>query len=140
MLKEKDGTWLTLQELCNKINVHPETISLDLLNAWADDCCFHRFDHFNSKYNPFGEPLLRTVFLKTDNDMKGKYLAEITQELLTDLIECKYQFAEYRLSIYGRSMSEWDTLAGWVMDNNLVGLISNFEKNLQSKILKITPF
>lgn len=40
---------------------------------------FHRFDKFNLKYNPVGESRLRTIFLKTDNDIKGRYLAEITK-------------------------------------------------------------
>jgi hypothetical protein len=26
----------------------------------------------------------------------------------------KYQMAEYRISIYGRRLAEWDTLASWV--------------------------
>lgn len=31
----------------------------------------------------------------------------------------KYQMAEYRISIYGRSEDEWDKLAAWVVDNKL---------------------
>ena len=55
--------------------------------------------------------------MKTDNLLKGKYLAELTQgelvganprleltysELITDLEQSKYQQSEWRLSIYGR--------------------------------------
>jgi len=40
---------------------------------------FHRFDRFNDRYNPTGSSRLREIFLKTDNLLKGKYLAEITQ-------------------------------------------------------------
>jgi len=40
---------------------------------------FHRFDKFNLKYNPIGESRLREIFLKTDNFVKGKYLAELTK-------------------------------------------------------------
>ena len=36
-----------------------------------------------------------------------------------DLAASKYQHTEYRLSIYGRKYSEWDTLAAWVVDNQL---------------------
>jgi len=39
------------------------------------------------------------------------------QEVMDDLGESKYQHAEYRLSIYGRSMDEWDDLATWAVDN-----------------------
>lgn len=40
---------------------------------------FYRFDRFNKKYNPVGEARLREIFLKTDNYIDGKYLAEITR-------------------------------------------------------------
>lgn len=49
----------------------------DFMQAHTDS--FHRFDKFNLKYNPVGESRLRTIFLKTDNDIKGRYLAEITK-------------------------------------------------------------
>lgn len=29
------------------------------------------------------------------------------------------QMAEYRISIYGRKMSEWDQLASWIVNNEL---------------------
>jgi AMP deaminase len=76
-------------------------LSIDALNMHAREA-FHRFDKFNLKYNPIGEPRLREIFLKTDNLIKGRYLAEITQEVFLDLEANKYQFAEYRLSIYGK--------------------------------------
>ena len=34
---------------------------------------------FNLKYNPCGSSRLREIFLKTDNKIKGEYLAGITQ-------------------------------------------------------------
>ena len=40
---------------------------------------FHRFDKFNLKYNPIGESRLREIFLKTDNLIQGRYLAELTK-------------------------------------------------------------
>lgn len=71
------------------------------------------------KYNPVGESRLRTIFLKTDNDIKGRYLAEITKEVISDLESSKYQMVEWRISIYGRNLAEWDKLAAWVVDNKL---------------------
>ena len=62
---------------------------------------------------------MRTIFLKVDNYVKGRYLAEITKEVMEDLEASKYQFAEYRLSIYGKKKSEWDTMGDWICDNNL---------------------
>ena len=80
---------------------------------------FHRFDRFNLKYNPIGESRLREIFMKTDNLIKGRYLAEITQELINDLEASKYQHAEWRVSVYGRKKEEWSKLAAWVVDNKL---------------------
>jgi AMP deaminase len=71
------------------------------------------------KYNPIGESRLRTIFLKTDNDINGRYLAEITKEVISDLESSKYQMVEWRISIYGRAIDEWDKLAAWVVDNKL---------------------
>lgn len=34
---------------------------------------------------------------------------------MSDLEESKYQTAELRLSIYGRSRNEWDELAKWAL-------------------------
>jgi len=51
--------------------------------------------------------------------IKGRFLAEVTREVFDDLEANKYQFAEYRISIYGREKSEWDVLAEWVVRCNL---------------------
>ena len=80
---------------------------------------FHRFDKFNAKYNPIGESRLREVFLKTDNYLNGKYFAQIINEVASDLEESKYQNAELRLSIYGKSPDEWNKLAKWAIDSNV---------------------
>ena len=50
---------------------------------------------------------------------RGRFLAEITKEVIQDLEANKYQMAEYRISIYGRRMAEWDTLASWVLNNRI---------------------
>jgi AMP deaminase len=36
---------------------------------------FHRFDSFNDTYNPMGKADLRTVFMKTENKIGGRYFA-----------------------------------------------------------------
>lgn len=41
------------------------------------------------------------------------------QEVMFDLEDSKYQNAEYRLSIYGRSRDEWDKLANWAVTHNV---------------------
>ncbi|KYQ91657.1 AMP deaminase [Tieghemostelium lacteum] len=115
----RDDKYLTLSEVFKSLNLNVEELSVDTLDVHADNNTFHRFDKFNLKYNPCGQSRLREIFLKTDNLIKGKYLAEITKEVFEDLEKSKYQSAEYRLSIYGRKMSEWDTLSSWVCDNEL---------------------
>ena len=39
--------------------------------------------------------------------------------MFSDLCANKYVLAEYRVSIYGRDLGEWDKLAEWVVDNSL---------------------
>ncbi|KAF2674442.1 AMP deaminase [Microthyrium microscopicum] len=115
----RDGRYLTLKEVFESIQLTAYDLSIDTLDMHAHTDSFHRFDKFNLKYNPVGESRLRTIFLKTDNDIKGRYLAEITKEVISDLEASKYQFVEWRISIYGRTIDEWDKLAAWVIDNKL---------------------
>ncbi|KAL1979341.1 hypothetical protein VTN96DRAFT_6191 [Rasamsonia emersonii] len=115
----RDGKHLTLKEVFESINLTAYDLSIDTLDMHAHKDSFHRFDKFNLKYNPVGESRLREIFLKTDNYIKGRYLAEITKEVISDLESSKYQMAEWRISIYGRSMDEWDKLAAWVVDNKI---------------------
>jgi AMP deaminase len=96
-----------------RLKVTPHELSIDSLDVTADFTTFHRFDRFNAKYNPLGQPYLRDIFLKTDNHIQGRYLAEITQEVIKALETEKYQMAEYRISIYGRKKEEWLKLAQW---------------------------
>ena len=77
------------------------------------------FDRFNLKYNPFGQSRLREVFIKQDNLIRGRFLAELTREVFNDLEASKYQHAEYRVSVYGRKRVEWATLAAWVAQHGL---------------------
>ena len=115
----RDNKPLSLRQVFESLKLTPYDLSVDTLDMHADTKTFHRFDRFNLKYAPIGESRLREIFLKYNNLTKGKYLAEITQQVFDDLEQNKYQMAEYRLSIYGSSASEWDALSGWVCDNSL---------------------
>ena len=115
----RDGKPLTLRQVFESLKLTPYDLSVDTLDMHADNKTFHRFDRFNAKYSPIGESRLREIFLKYNNLSKGKFLAEITQQVFDDLEQNKYQMAEYRLSIYGSSASEWDALSSWVCDNSL---------------------
>lgn len=109
---------LTLAEVMASLNMSAYDLNVDTLDMHAEST-FHRFDRFNNKYNPVGESRLREIFLKFNNFIKGKYLAEITSQVCDDLEANKYQYVEWRVSIYGTKQSEWSDLAAWVVDNNL---------------------
>lgn len=74
----RDGKDLTLKEVFESLNLTAYDLSIDTLDMHAHQE-FHRFDRFNDRYNPTGSSRLREIFLKTDNLLKGKYLAELTQ-------------------------------------------------------------
>ncbi|KAL9880078.1 AMP deaminase 2 isoform X4 [Glossina fuscipes] len=113
------GQQMTLCEVFRSMNLTTYDLTVDMLDVHADRNTFHRFDKFNAKYNPIGESRLREVFLKTDNYSNGKYFAQIIKEVAFDLEESKYQNAELRLSIYGKSRDEWKKLAKWAIDYNV---------------------
>ncbi|XP_038882173.1 AMP deaminase [Benincasa hispida] len=115
----RDGTYLTLKEVFESLDLSGYDLNVDLLDVHADKSTFHRFDKFNLKYNPCGQSRLREIFLKLDNLIQGRFLGELTKQVFSDLAASKYQMAEYRISIYGRKQSEWDQLASWIINNDL---------------------
>ncbi|KAI0821957.1 AMP deaminase [Trametes gibbosa] len=115
----RDGKELTLKEVFQSLNLTAYDLSIDTLDMHAHQDSFHRFDKFNLKYNPIGESRLREIFLKTDNYIHGRYLAELTKEVMMDLEQSKYQNCEWRISIYGRKRDEWDKLAKWIVHHKL---------------------
>ncbi|XP_061342448.1 probable AMP deaminase [Gastrolobium bilobum] len=115
----RDGKYMTLKEVFESLDLSGYDMNVDLLDVHADKSTFHRFDKFNLKYNPCGQSRLREIFLKQDNLIQGRFLAEVTKQVLLDLEASKYQMAEYRISVYGRKQSEWDQLASWFVNNAL---------------------
>ncbi|XP_055586824.1 AMP deaminase 2 isoform X2 [Uranotaenia lowii] len=113
------GQQMTLSQVFQSMNLTTYDLTVDMLDVHADRNTFHRFDKFNAKYNPIGESRLREVFLKTDNYLNGKYFANIIKEVASDFEESKYQNAELRLSIYGKSADEWFKLAKWAIDGDV---------------------
>ena len=110
----RDGAELTLEQVFQSLGLTAYDLSIDTLDMHAHSDSFHRFDKFNLKYNPIGESRLREIFLKTDNYIQGRYLAELTKgkslsslsyfdsnhshhfstkctEVMTDLEQSKYQ-------------------------------------------------
>ncbi|XP_041083503.1 AMP deaminase 2-like isoform X2 [Polyodon spathula] len=115
----EQGKGQTLSEVFESMNLTAFDLSVDTLDMHADRNTFHRFDKFNAKYNPIGESILREIFIKTDNYIEGKYFGHIIKEVMEDLEESKYQNVELRLSIYGRSRDEWDSLAKWAVKHKV---------------------
>ncbi|XBW35341.1 hypothetical protein QEN19_000907 [Hanseniaspora menglaensis] len=115
----RDEKVLSLKEVFQSLKLTSYDLSIDTLDMHAHKDTFHRFDKFNLKYNPVGESRLREIFLKTDNFINGRYLAELTKEVMHDLQISKYQNMEYRVSIYGRNLQEWEKLASWIINNKL---------------------
>lgn len=54
-------------------------LTLPLILLYQGRQTFHRFDKFNSKYNPVGASELREIYLKTNNDIKGEYFARLVK-------------------------------------------------------------
>jgi len=119
VINHKEKGKMTLNQVFEELNLTPFDLSVDKLAMHADRNTFHRFDKFNAKYNPIGESSLREIFIKTDNEVKGMFFAEILKEVTSDLEESKYQNTELRLSIYGRKFSEWDSLAEWAVTHKM---------------------
>lgn len=75
----RDGQHLTLSQVFESLKLTAYDLSIDTLDMHAHQDSFHRFDKFNLKYNPIGESRLREIFLKTDNYIHGRYMAELTK-------------------------------------------------------------
>lgn len=101
---EKAGQKLTLKQVFNDLNMDPYDLTVDSLDVHAVSnstlsLCFcelyhfsfllysqgrqtfHRFDKFNSKYNPVGASELREIYLKADNYIEGEYFARLIKVL-----------------------------------------------------------
>ncbi|KAG5483485.1 hypothetical protein CUR178_07806 [Leishmania enriettii] len=83
------------------------------LQVHAGKATFHRFDRFNHRFSPMGVTSLRSLFLKTDNFMQGRYFAELIRSTFKQNELEGGTFTENRLSIYGRHRDEWDRLSRW---------------------------
>lgn len=149
---DPSGKPLTLKEVFDSIHLTADDLSVDTLDVHAGQNTFHRFDRFNTKYNPIGQSRLREIFMKTDNRNGGRYLAELTKQVLSGQENLKYQLSEYRISIYGRSRDEWSKLGLWFKNHKIYsdiarwliqiprlyssyaekGLVQNFEEMLMN--------
>ncbi|NP_001398844.1 AMP deaminase 3 isoform 4 [Mus musculus] len=116
---EKLGRKITLRQVFDSLHMDPYDLTVDSLDVHAGRQTFHRFDKFNSKYNPVGASELRDLYLKTENYLGGEYFARMVKEVARELEDSKYQYSEPRLSIYGRSPKEWSSLARWFIQHKV---------------------
>ncbi|KAA0715336.1 AMP deaminase 3 [Triplophysa tibetana] len=119
VVMEKNGKKMTLKQVFESLKMDPYNLTVDSLDVHAGRQTFHRFDKFNSKYNPVGANELREIYLKGDNYIGGEYFARLIKEVARDMEDSKYQIAEPRLSIYGRSPEEWGSLSKWFIKHKL---------------------
>ncbi|XP_038261446.1 AMP deaminase 3 [Dermochelys coriacea] len=119
IVAEKEGKKMTLKQVFESLQMDPYDLTVDSLDVHAGRQTFHRFDKFNSKYNPVGASELRDLYLKTENYLGGEYFARMVKEVAHELEENKYQYMEPRLSIYGRSPDEWQNLATWFIEHKV---------------------
>ncbi|CAF4746482.1 unnamed protein product [Rotaria sp. Silwood1] len=117
--KKPNGTILTLKEVFDELKLDINNIDIDQLGVHADRNTFQRFDRFNANYNPVGKMVLREIFMKPTNYIDGVFYAELLKEVIANLEASKYQHAEFRMSIQGKSMNEWDKLAKWFLKNKM---------------------
>eukprot|EP00796_Vickermania_ingenoplastis_P006166 gene6166-4444_t len=103
---------ITLGQMFSKAGI-TENLTVDQLNVQADHTLFERFDNFNNKYNPLGIGDLRSLLLKTDNFMNGRYFAELIRDVFAQYSRDRCTFAENRVSVYGINTKEWANLANW---------------------------
>jgi len=117
VIQDKEKGLMTLNDILGELGIQADDITTDMLDMQTDRNTFQRFDRFNSKYNPMGNIHLRDVFIKVDNYVGGEYFANLLKEVMQNLEESRYQYAELRISIYGRSLDEWEKLAEWAVRN-----------------------
>ncbi|CCW64381.1 unnamed protein product [Phytomonas sp. EM1] len=109
---KKGDDIVTLGQLFAKAGI-TDSLSVDQLSVQADHTLFERFDNFNNKYNPMDNSDLRSLLLKTDNFMNGRYFAEIIHDVFNQYSKDQYTYAENRVSVYGINIHEWEKLSNW---------------------------
>lgn len=99
----------TLRQLLQDLKIDPTSLTVDNLNVQADTTLGLATQRFTPKAP---DPLL-TLLLKTDNQMKGRYYAELTKLTFENFKRDRFTYAENRLIIYGAHKHEWNLLSDW---------------------------
>ncbi|ORC85456.1 putative adenosine monophosphate deaminase [Trypanosoma theileri] len=99
----------TLRQLLHELNISPNNLTVDDLNVQVDAT----LGVASAQYLPEGRDELLTLLLKTDNQMKGRYFAELTKLTFENFKHDRFTFTENRLPIYGANDMEWSRLSDW---------------------------
>ncbi|KAG5511626.1 hypothetical protein JKF63_07222 [Porcisia hertigi] len=104
----------TLRQLLSELQITADSLTVDDLNVEAGATS----SDGGAPHNPFaGEEQqhneLLTLLLKTNNQMNGRYFAELTKRTFEELSRDQHTFTESRLSVYGASAEEWALLSHW---------------------------
>lgn len=99
----------TLRQLLSELHISPDFLTVDDLNVQANTT----LGVASGQYTPEGRDELLTLLLKTDNQMKGRYFAELTKLTFENLKRDRFTFTENRLPIYGASEEEWALVSTW---------------------------
>ncbi|KPA75469.1 putative Adenosine monophosphate deaminase [Leptomonas pyrrhocoris] len=103
----------TLRQLLSELHISPGSLTVDDLNIQAGATS----SDGGAPHNPFSaegsQDELLTLLLKTDNQMNGRYFAELTKRTFEELSRDQHTFTESRLPVYGASAGEWGLLSHW---------------------------
>ncbi|KAG5487801.1 hypothetical protein LSCM4_07479 [Leishmania orientalis] len=104
----------TLRQLLSELHITADSLTVDDLNVQAGATS----SDGGAPQNPFApegqqQDELLTLLLKTDNQMNGRYFAELTKRTFEELSRDQHTFTESRLPIYGASAEEWALLSNW---------------------------
>jgi AMP deaminase len=120
--RDASGRTTTLAEAFGSLGLDPNHITIDSLDIKADRATtFKNFGAFvSSKYEPFGAALFGNIFMKKDNELQGRYFAEMLAAHLKRTAKRKTSRVELRFSIYGRSAGEWEKAVRWLTTYELL--------------------
>ncbi|KPI83465.1 putative adenosine monophosphate deaminase putative AMP deaminase [Leptomonas seymouri] len=103
----------TLRQLLSELHISPSSLTVDDLNIQAGATS----SDGGAPHNPFSsegsQDELLTLLLKTDNQMNGRYFAELTKRTFEEISRDQHTFTESRLPVYGASAGEWGLLSHW---------------------------
>ncbi|RXM27178.1 AMP deaminase 3 [Acipenser ruthenus] len=107
IVQEKAGKKMTLKQVFDSLHMDPYDLTVDSLDVHAGRQTFHRFDKFNSKYNPVGASELRDLYLKTDNYMDGEYFARLVKVTGFDSVDDESKHSDHMFSYNSPKPEEW---------------------------------